>query len=252
MTIITQHLTRADSQPAWIPSGGPETCSNATFCNPIQPNCTENTDPRFPLDFYFLPCRTQTKPDENVTCEWRPENTSNTGCKNRKQQTNSPWTFLDLARQQEGLWVHRPDWPEVKPTTNNPGPPPRPNMTKRRTTRLWNCGINMSSSANGEQRSVKHHRLLTAGSAGSHVIVMNVSSALMWSFKSTKQSKPCKMLFIAIFGHQLAPSGFISFTFWSVFDGGKWVICVITAQLGKNTLWGMSLTDVITHLWCKL
>lgn len=69
VTIITQHLTRADSWPAWIPSGGPETCSNATFCNPIQPDCTGNTDPRFLLDFYFLPCRTQTKPDENVT-QW--------------------------------------------------------------------------------------------------------------------------------------------------------------------------------------
>lgn len=39
---------------------------------------------------------------------------------NRKQQKNSPWTFLDLVRQQEGSWVHRPDRPEVKPTTNTP------------------------------------------------------------------------------------------------------------------------------------
>lgn len=74
---------------------------------------------------------------------------------------------------------------------------------------------------------------MTAGSAGSHVIVMNVSPALIWSFKS----KPLEGLFTAIFG--LTNNGpewsYFFHIFECIFDGSEWVGECDHSSVGENT-----------------
>lgn len=97
--------------------------------------------------------------------------------------------------------------------------------------RLWG-GKKRRSRAYRDQSNVI---AMTAGSAGSHVIVMNVSPALIWSFKSTNYQNPSKDCLSLYLDSQITAQSYFFHIFECIFDGSEWVSECDHSSVGENT-----------------